>query len=213
MPFAAALSTNPSTSNALMEVCQKAAGALDGPPDLAVVFFSPHHLRAAGQMIEILPNQLKARALIGCSAVAVAGADQEIEDEPALSLWLGRWKKPVEIESFHLTLEQTSDGYSLLGWPDGITEADPAQSTLLLLGDPFTFPTDTAACAWWGAWRAPPVGRDKIDFCGITKSKKKGESGFSSKGPFAFAASSRRGVVRLAGPWSLPGRRRTSSKS
>src|SRR5260370_5198477 len=94
-------------------------------------------------MIEILPDQLKASDLMGASAVAVAGAEGEIEDEPALSLWLGRWKKPVEIESFHLTLEQTSDGYSLLGWPDGITDADPAQSTLLLLGDPFTFPTDT----------------------------------------------------------------------
>jgi len=143
MPFAAALSTNPSTSNALMEVCQKATGGFDGPLDLAVVFFSPHHLRAAGQMIEILPDQLKAKALIGCSAVAVAGGDQEIEEQPALSLWLGRWKKTVEIETFHLTLEQTSDGYSLLGWPDSIADADPAQSTLLLLGDPFTFPTDT----------------------------------------------------------------------
>jgi small ligand-binding sensory domain FIST len=46
------------------------------------------------------------------------------------------------VEPFHLTLEQTPDGYSLLGWPDGIGEADPAQSALLLLGDPFTFPTD-----------------------------------------------------------------------
>lgn len=143
MPFAAAVSTNAPTSKALDEVCQGALAALGGSPDLALVFFSPHHLRSAGQLMEVLPDRLKARGMVGCSAVAVAGNDREIEEEPAMSLWLARWNQPVEIESFHLTLEQTSDGYSLLGWPDGITDADPSQSTLILLGDPFTFPTDT----------------------------------------------------------------------
>ncbi len=143
MPFAAALSTNATTSKALEEICQEALAALGGSPDLALVFYSPHHLRSAGQLMEVLPDRLKARGLIGCSVVAVVGNDREIEEQPAMSLWLARWNNPVKIETFHLTLEQTSDGYSLLGWPDGISEADPSQSTLLLLGDPFTFPTDT----------------------------------------------------------------------
>ena len=30
----------------------------------------------------------------------------------------------------------------MLGWPDGLLSADPAQSAMLLLGDPFTFPAD-----------------------------------------------------------------------
>jgi small ligand-binding sensory domain FIST len=143
MPFAAALSMAPATSQALDEVCHQTLPALGGSPDLAVVFYSPHHLRSAGQIMEVLPDRLKARGLIGCSAVAVVGNDREIEEQPAMSLWLARWENKVEIETFHLTLEQTSDGYSLLGWPDGISDVDPAKSTLLLLGDPFTFATDT----------------------------------------------------------------------
>jgi small ligand-binding sensory domain FIST len=143
MPFSAALSTSAPTSKALDEVCHEALAALGGSPDLALVFYSPHHLRSAGQLMEVLPDRLKARGLIGCSAVAVVGNDREIEEQPAMSLWLARWNNQVKIETFHLTLEQTSDGYSLLGWPDGIADADPSQSTLLLLGDPFTFPTDT----------------------------------------------------------------------
>jgi small ligand-binding sensory domain FIST len=143
MPFAAALSTNATTSRAVDEVCQPALDALGGAPDLALFFFSPHHLRSAGQLIEVLPDRLKARSLIGCPAVAIAGDDREIEDQPAMSLWLGRWNQRVEVELFHLTLEQTSEGYSLLGWPDGLADANPSRSAILLLGDPFTFPTDS----------------------------------------------------------------------
>jgi small ligand-binding sensory domain FIST len=142
MPFAAALSTAEKTSRALDEVCQEALGALGGSPDLALFFFSPHHLRSAGQMVEILPDRLKARSMLGCSAGAIVGNDQEIENQPAMSLWLARWSPRMELESFHLTLEQTSEGYSLLGWPDGLADANPSRSTILLLGDPFTFPTD-----------------------------------------------------------------------
>jgi small ligand-binding sensory domain FIST len=143
MSFAAALSTAAATSQALDEVCREAMAALGGTPDLALVFYSPHHLRSAGQLMEVLPDRLKARGFLGCSAVAVVGNDREIEEQPAMSLWLARWNKRVDIETFHLTLEQTSDGYSLLGWPDSISDADPSQSTLMLLGDPFTFATDT----------------------------------------------------------------------
>jgi small ligand-binding sensory domain FIST len=41
-----------------------------------------------------------------------------------------------------LELERTGEGPSLLGWPDALVEADPKTSAILLLGDPFTFPTD-----------------------------------------------------------------------
>jgi small ligand-binding sensory domain FIST len=142
MAFAAALSTAEKTSRALEEVCQETIGALGGSPDLAIFFFSPHHLRSAGQMIEILPERLKARCLLGCSAGAIVGNDQEIENQPAMSLWLARLSQRIELESFQLTLEQTSEGYSLLGWPDGLADANPTKSAILLLGDPFTFPTD-----------------------------------------------------------------------
>jgi len=81
--------------------------------------------------------------LLGCPGEAIVGDDREIERGPAISLWLARWNEPVQIEPFQLTMEETSEGYSLLGWPDGLAAADPSRDVVLLLGDPFTFPADT----------------------------------------------------------------------
>jgi small ligand-binding sensory domain FIST len=142
MPFIAALSTAAETSRAIEETCQRASTLGEGQPDLVLTFFSLDHAPHAEQIAATLSQQFQPRCLIGCMGESIVGNDQEIEQQPALSLWLGRWNQPVKVEPFHLTLEQTPDGYSLLGWPDGIGEADPAQSALLLLGDPFTFPTD-----------------------------------------------------------------------
>jgi small ligand-binding sensory domain FIST len=142
MPYAAALSTNANTRQAIEEVVSHALGALQGTPDLAVVFFSAHHLAGANDLASSLMQRLTPRCLIGCNAESVACNEQEVEGSPALSLWLARWTKPVELEPFHLVMERTPDGASLLGWPDGILGADPEQAAVLLLGDPFTFPVD-----------------------------------------------------------------------
>ncbi len=142
MPFAAATSTASETSRALDEVCTRALELLQGKPDLAMVFFSPHHAAAADTIAASVQPRLTARCLLGCNGEAIVGNDQEIEEGPAMTLWLASWSQSVNLASFHLMLEQTPDGFSLLGWPDALTEADPSQSALLLLGDPFTFPVD-----------------------------------------------------------------------
>ena len=142
MPFAAALSTARDSSRALDEVCNLALGELQGTPDLAVVFFSAHHAEAAETIADALQQRLSPRALMGCTGEAIVGNDQEVERAPAMSLWLGRWQQPVELEPFHLVLEQTSDGVGMLGWPDALMGANPGNSAILLLGDPFTFPID-----------------------------------------------------------------------
>jgi small ligand-binding sensory domain FIST len=141
MPFAAALSTASDIQAAVDEVSTTVKKQLDGRPDLALVFFSPHHLAAAQELTGALRERLTPRCLLGCVGEAIIGGNKEIEHRPALSLWLARWSKSVEMEPFHLVLEETSDGYSLLGWPDGISSA-PAGSSLLVLGDPTSFPTD-----------------------------------------------------------------------
>jgi len=142
MPFAAALSTAPVTTRALDEVCARALEQLGGQPQLALAFFSRHHAEAAGRFAAVARERLASACFLGCSGEAIVGNDREVEEGPALSLWLGCWPGPVELEPFHLALEQTPDGYSLMGWPDGVVTADAARSAILLLGDPFSFPTD-----------------------------------------------------------------------
>jgi small ligand-binding sensory domain FIST len=142
MPFAAALTTATPTARAVEEACALAAAHDVGTPDLAVVFFSAEHAPAAEEIAAGIGQRLAPRCLLGCVAEAVIGNDREVEEGPALSLWLGRWSRPVSVECFHLTLERTADGPSLLGWPDGLTGAEPWQTAVLLLGDPFSFPVD-----------------------------------------------------------------------
>jgi len=143
MPFAAALSTNPESSKALEEVCEKARARLQGVPDLALLFFSPHHAPSAPRLAASAQKRLEARCVLGCPGESIIGNGQEIENNPAMSLWLGRWSAGVKLSPFHLVMEETSDGYSLLGWPDDLAAADPKQALILMVADPHTFPVDT----------------------------------------------------------------------
>jgi len=142
MPFASALTTVPDTLMAVDEACTRALADLGGRADLAVVFFSPHHSATAPELASRLHAALGPGCLLGCQGEAIVGNAREVEDGPALSLWLARWSKPVEQTPFHLTLEETSEGHSLLGWPDGLQHANAAESAVLLVADPFSFPAD-----------------------------------------------------------------------
>src|SRR5260370_20091093 len=106
MAFSAGLSTVEEKRPALEEVCRRALDELQGTPDLAFLFFSPHHAEEVESLAVLAQQQLAAHCLVGCSGEAIVGNDQEIEKNPALSLWLGRWHQPVELEAFHLMLEQ-----------------------------------------------------------------------------------------------------------
>jgi small ligand-binding sensory domain FIST len=141
MPFAAAVSTLPQTGPAIREVCAQARAALGGPPDLAVVFFSAHHADGADLLARTIAQEAAPAHLLGCVAEAVLGNDLEVEGRPAVSLWLARWAGAVSVTPFHLTLERTADGPSLMGAPDVLQEADEADA-VLLLGDPFSFPAE-----------------------------------------------------------------------
>src|SRR5262249_6709480 len=120
MPFAAALSTCP---DPLDEVCSVLAGKLSRP-DLAVAFLSPHHADRADVLAAGLQERLAPRALLGCIGEAIIGNEREVEEQPALSVWLASWPG-VALEPFHLQLERTSEGHTLLGWPDALVGADP----------------------------------------------------------------------------------------
>src|SRR4051794_26242559 len=133
MPFAAALSTNQDSSKALEEVCTKARAQLPDAPDLAVLFFSSHHAANAARLATDAHKRLGPRSLLGCPGEAIVGGDREIENQPAMSLWLGKWKAEVKLSPFHLVFEETADGSSLLGWPDALAGADPKQAVVLML--------------------------------------------------------------------------------
>lgn len=141
MPYAAAISSLENTSRAFEQICNEALSRLPNP-ELALAFFSSHHLADVGDVGPDLVKRLGVKALIGCAGESIACGGEEIEKAPAVSLWLANWGGRVQIEPFHLSVEQTPDGWSLLGWPDSVLDANPAESAMLVLGDPYTFPAD-----------------------------------------------------------------------
>jgi small ligand-binding sensory domain FIST len=140
MPFAAALSTASETDEAAEELALAVQNRLGRTADLAIAFYSPHHAANAAELADTLHGRLGAKNLLGVQGEAIVGGSREIEDRPAISLWLADWGGQATVDAFHLDLEQTPDGPTLFGWPDAMFEADPASSLLLCLGDPYTFP-------------------------------------------------------------------------
>jgi small ligand-binding sensory domain FIST len=138
---ASALSTHSEWKLALDEAIEAARNSLGGAPGLGLIFFSHHHAAAADKIAAAASKRLAPAALIGCTGESIAGTSQEIEDEPALSLWLARWPK-VELTPMHLRFERTPEGGALEGWPDSLARDWSPGDFLIALGEPFTFPAD-----------------------------------------------------------------------
>jgi small ligand-binding sensory domain FIST len=137
--FGAAVSTALDHHQALDEVVPTALAQADGPPDLAVCFFSMDHAAAAASIAAGLSERTGTTAVIGCSAQGVIGAGRELEDGPALVLWAARLPG-ASVRPFALDLVELSGGYGVIGWPD--LEA-AGRADVLLLADPYSFPADS----------------------------------------------------------------------
>jgi len=136
--FASALSRHPVASHAVGETAGtvlERLGAED--PDLLVCFASPHFAGTFDDMTNALRNLLDPGVLIGMTVVSVIGVGQEVEDEPAFSLFAARLPDATRTPAL-LEVERTPDGDAVVGWP----ELDHDPTTLLLLADPFSFPVE-----------------------------------------------------------------------
>jgi small ligand-binding sensory domain FIST len=138
---ASALSTRPRWEDALQEAVSAARESLGAIPDLALLFLSSHHASAADHIAAEACQLLGTSNVLGCTGEAIAGTAREVEEEPALSLWLARWPG-VRLVPMHLEFERTSEGGALEGWPDELVGDWPAGSFLIVLGEPFSFPAD-----------------------------------------------------------------------
>jgi small ligand-binding sensory domain FIST len=139
--FATALSTLAGGEQAAHDACRRAKAELNAAPNLAFVFASAHYLGEFPQLAKTLHAELAADCLLGCTAESLVCGDREIEGSRALVVWLAHLPG-VELLPIHLEFHRTADGGELVGWPAELSESLPADSSLLLLADPFSFPTD-----------------------------------------------------------------------
>lgn len=126
---------NPSVGAA--EAAATARDALGGEAcDLVVMFASGGHLRDASATLEAVHEILEPEHLVGCGAAGVLGRSREVEDGTAISVWAASLGDG-SARTFHATVEPVDGGGALAGMPDLEGAAG-----VLLLPDPFSFPTD-----------------------------------------------------------------------
>lgn len=103
-------------------------------PDLALAFVSGPDSGPAGERALALTG---ARATLGCTAEGVVGGGVGVHGVSAVSVWVGILPDAV-LRTFHLEVLPANGAAAVVGLPEP-TAADEA---LVLLADPFSFPTD-----------------------------------------------------------------------
>jgi len=148
MKCVSALSTVRNTEAALRQLVDRATeGIAGGPADLAVVFSSMHHADALAEIAAEVTRRGLGRHVLGCTGESIVGEDQEVETSAALSLWAMRLPG-IAVRPRRLNFT----GEAFVGWPE--LEAEPQarpapapapddrRPSLIMLADPFSFPTD-----------------------------------------------------------------------
>ncbi len=139
MPFASALSEHPLPTHAAGEVVGAVLEAIGPEPDLACLFVTVPHAGALDDIVATVRGLVRPHTMIGALTASLIGGDREVEEQPAVVLWAARLPGgPRAVSPVRLTVEATAAGVAVTGLP----AVAAAGATLLLLADPFTFPTD-----------------------------------------------------------------------
>lgn len=132
-----AISTNISAEEAAAEVLERALAPLEGAaPHLAFAFVSSAHGSGVKDVVNALSSRLAGAVLLGCTTQTSIGDDREVEEGPALALWVAHLPG-ASLAPFDLTYQQTADGPALIGFPI----IEDSIRAVFLLADPYTFPT------------------------------------------------------------------------
>jgi small ligand-binding sensory domain FIST len=129
------VSTAPDALQAAVEATKHACDELAGEaPSLAVLLASRSHTAQAAEVLNAVQEIVEPPALIGCVAQAIVAGRHEIEDKPAVAVWLS---SGLAAETFQLDIVRVGSSGLLTGYRFDRT----AHDLHLLLPDPYTFPS------------------------------------------------------------------------
>ncbi len=136
--FASALSRLTDAAAAGRAVAQAVRQQIgEDPIDLAFLFFSNHYSARAESLCAAVRKEAGPRVLLGCSGEGVIAGGEEIETDPAVTLWAARLPG-VRVSPLRLCFSRELDRFSVGGWPDAQTIG--AGPVFVLLADPFSIP-------------------------------------------------------------------------
>jgi small ligand-binding sensory domain FIST len=137
MICAAGLSAESDPLAGAAEAAAEVAAGLGGAEaDLVVVFASGAHLAAPELTLEELTARLSPGALIGCGAGGVLAGGRELEAGTAIAVWATALEGG-SAHPFRAQVTELDEGGLLEGIPELSSDA-----ILIMLSDPFSFPTD-----------------------------------------------------------------------
>jgi len=121
-----------------MEVAERVHDSLDGPCDLAMIFGSFHHAAAFTEASDTVRSTLSPAALLGTTAEAVLGDEQELDGRSGLTV-LGLRLPGVTLHTWESTPEHPIrlNDAPQIAERIGLTEDHRAT---IMLADPFTTP-------------------------------------------------------------------------
>ena len=122
---------------AFSDAAAEAAGGLDAPCDLCLVFAGAPHLGYGKGILSAIHERLAPRHLIGCGAGGVVGSGREVEEGPAAVVWAASMPG-AEIATHHFEVEQEPDGFRVRG----LSEDSDLGDAMLVLADPYSFATE-----------------------------------------------------------------------
>jgi small ligand-binding sensory domain FIST len=122
------------------QAARLAAASLAGAPaDLVLVFASGEHLAAPEATLEAVTAVLSPGALIGCGAGGVLASGRELESGTGVAVWAASFGGDGRVVPFHAMLTGDHEQRTIVGLPE-LGES----SGVVMLADPYSFPTDAA---------------------------------------------------------------------
>ncbi len=140
MNHAVGCSTRAESDRAVAEALDQALSGLGGAPvTLALLLVTHQHRDSFPAILAEIHRRAKPGGLVGCTGDGLISGAREIEDEPAVTLWLASWPG-ARVRTFRLEFEGEDDGGRFAGWPEPMPEA-AEEPTFLLFPEPFTSPS------------------------------------------------------------------------
>ena len=138
--FAAALATDSDAERAEQRVVESLRADLGASSaDLVCVFVSHHYGDALEHLGPRLASALSAKVLVGCSGESIIGAEREVEEGPALSVWAAHLPG-TELRPFEAKFEMDEQGHARFTGVPQVQRGDRA--SVLLFADPYSFAAD-----------------------------------------------------------------------
>jgi len=123
---------------------------------LGLVFMAPRFFPHARQVLEILRVHARVPLLAGCSSQALIVGEQEVEDNPGLTLALYSLPK-AELRAYHFTQEQVEEANDAGFWRSA-TSVEPGQTNgWLAFIDPFHLDSESWLRTWNESYAPLPV--------------------------------------------------------